>query len=142
MADERPRRNTRQRQVIWEELQKLHSHPTAVALYAVVRRRLSKISLGTVYRNLELLARTGAIRKLDFGGEAHFDGDMTRHDHLHCTGCGRVDDVAAVSLDFSQGASNDWCGYQLLGHRLELFGLCPECRRRPQDNTPDSPKPR
>ena len=52
-------RNTRQRQVILEELQKLTSHPTAVSLYQIVRHRVPKISLGTVYRNLELLARSG-----------------------------------------------------------------------------------
>ena len=56
MGRGRFRRNTRQREVILEELRKLASHPTAVGLYEIVRRRLPRISLGTVYRNLELLA--------------------------------------------------------------------------------------
>ena len=61
-------RNTKQRQVILEELQKVTSHPTAAGLYDIVRLRLPKISLGTVYRNLERLASAGTIRKLELGG--------------------------------------------------------------------------
>ena len=129
-------RNTRQRQVILEELRKLSSHPTAAALYAVVRRRLPKISLGTVYRNLELLTRTGMVRKLELaGGEARFDGRLARHDHVRCVQCGRVDDVSAPPLDLFEGAANDWGGYQILGHRLEFFGVCPQCRGRMDDVT-------
>ena len=68
MVERRIQRNTRQRQVILEELRCLESHPTAAALHAIVRRRLPKISLGTVYRNLELLARKGMIQKLESAG--------------------------------------------------------------------------
>jgi Fur family transcriptional regulator, ferric uptake regulator len=134
MSTTRPQRRTPQRQVILEELQKLTSHPTAADLYAIVRSRLPKISLGTVYRNLDLLSRTGIIQKLDFGsGEARFDGNPARHDHLRCVRCGRVDDVSAVPLDLFEGAANDYRGYVVLGHRLEFFGLCPKCAS-PQDD--------
>ena len=61
-------RKTRQREVILNELQKLKSHPTAVELYEIVRQILPKVSLGTVYRNLELHARHGYIQKLEFSG--------------------------------------------------------------------------
>ena len=124
------KRNTRQRQVILEELQRAASHPTAVGLFELVRRRLPKTSLGTVYRNLELLVRMGAVQKLEFEGEARFDGNVERHDHLRCVGCGRVDDLFGPPLDLSGGESDDLCGYEILGHRLEFFGLCPTCRRR------------
>ena len=78
-------RVTRQRRVILEELRKLTSHPTAPALYEVVRRRLPRISLGTVYRNLELLARAGFIQRLDLqGAEARFDGNPEHHYHVRC----------------------------------------------------------
>lgn len=128
-------RNTRQRQVILEELQMLTSHPTAVGLYEIVRHRLPKISLGTVYRNLELLARLGLIQKLEFSGaEARFDANTVQHAHLRCVQCGRVDDVFAPPLDLSGGATNDWCGYHVLGYRLEFFGTCPQCRDREDNN--------
>jgi Fur family transcriptional regulator, ferric uptake regulator len=122
-------RNSRQRQVILEELQKLHSHPTAAGLYQIVCRRLPKISLGTVYRNLELLTRTGIIQKLEFGGaEARFDGNPTHHDHVRCVKCGKVDDIHGPPLDPMGGVKNDFNGYCVLGHRIEFYGVCPQCK--------------
>ena len=128
------RRNTRQRQVILEELRKLRSHPTAVGLYEIVRRHIPSISLGTVYRNLELLASMGEIQKLEWmGSKARFDGNVDRHDHVRCTCCGRVEDVPGGSLDLARLGTNDCNGYELLGYRLEYVGICPRCRE--QSNT-------
>jgi len=122
-------RNTRQRQVILEELQKLSSHPTAVGLYEIVRRRLPKISLGTVYRNLELMVRGGLVQKLDgCGDEARFDGNIRHHDHVRCLHCGRVDDIHGSPIDLKGGYAKDCDGYRIVGHRLEFFGLCPACQ--------------
>lgn len=124
-------RNTPQREVILEELRNLTSHPTAVGLYEIVRRRLPRISLGTVYRNLELLAEMGAIQKLDLAGsQARFDGNVDRHHHVRCTGCGRVDDVSGAPLDLARAKYNDCSGYELLGYRLEFVGICPGCREQ------------
>jgi Fur family ferric uptake transcriptional regulator len=124
-------RNTQQRRVILEELQKLTSHPTASMLYTIVRQRLPKISLGTVYRNLELLAQSGVVKKLGHTtGEARFDGDTTPHSHLRCVECGRVDDVSAPVLDLTGGATDDWAGYQVLGYQLEFLGICPTCSKQ------------
>lgn len=131
MSQPDSRRRTRQRQVILEELCKLYSHPTAADLYAIVRRRLPSVSLGTVYRNLELLARLGTIQKLELAGtEARFDGNIERHDHLRCVRCGRVDDVGGGPLDFPSGPEHDFRGYEVLGRRLEFIGVCPRCREQ------------
>jgi Fur family transcriptional regulator, ferric uptake regulator len=101
-----------------------------------VRRRLPKISLGTVYRNLELLVQSGMIQKIELSSaEARFDGNLNPHSHVRCVRCGRVDDVAAPPLDLLGGMANDMHGYQILGHRLEFLGVCPECRSRPDDDT-------
>ncbi|MCE5267427.1 MAG: transcriptional repressor [Planctomycetaceae bacterium] len=122
-------RNTQQRQAVLEELRKLTSHPTAATLYEIVRRRLPKISLGTVYRNLELLTRLGTIQKLEVGGEeARYDGNVQRHGHVRCVKCGRVDDIDAPSLDLSGGTANDSGAYQLLDYRIQFLGICPQCR--------------
>lgn len=129
MGQGRFQRNTRQREIILEELRKLSSHPTAVGLYEIVRRHLPRISLGTVYRNLDLLAAMGEIQKLDLGGsQARFDGDVGRHHHVRCTECGRVDDLPTVPLDLAQDKHDDSGGYELLGYRLEFLGVCPRCR--------------
>jgi len=60
-------RMTRQRRIILEELRKVDSHPTADEVYEMVRRQLPRISLGTVYRNLEILSREGLIQKVVLG---------------------------------------------------------------------------
>jgi Fur family transcriptional regulator, ferric uptake regulator len=139
MAAARPQRNTLQRRVILEELCRLTSHPTAVELYQIVRQRLPHVSLGTVYRNLDLLAQSGTINKLDFSdAETRFDGDARPHDHLRCVRCGRVDDLPGAPLVLSTEEPHDLRGYQVLGHRLELMGVCPRCRE--QTPTPESPK--
>jgi Fur family ferric uptake transcriptional regulator len=112
-----------------EELQKVTSHPTAVGLYEMVRRRLPKVSLGTVYRNLELLVGAGIIQKLDgCGGEARFDGNAQCHDHVRCLRCGRVDDVGGAAMNLSRGGDEDFGGYEIMGHRLEFLGICPSCQ--------------
>jgi Fur family ferric uptake transcriptional regulator len=126
----RLQRTTRQRQLILEELRKTCSHPTALEVFDMVRRRLPRLSLGTVYRNLELMAEAGMIQKLDFGGgQARFDGNPQNHDHLRCLRCGRIDDLEPTPLAALLDGSQDRGGYQILGRRLELLGICPECQR-------------
>ena len=87
-------RLTTQRQIILEELGKVTSHPTASEVYDMVRKRLPRIGLGTVYRNLELMAESGIILKLEVGGtQKRFDATVESHYHIRCSGCGRVDDI-------------------------------------------------
>jgi len=87
-------RFTNQRQVILEELRKVTSHPTAYEIYLMVRRRLPRISLGTVYRNLDFLARCGMIQQLELKGtQKRYDGNPTPHYHIRCFNCGRIEDI-------------------------------------------------
>jgi Fur family transcriptional regulator, ferric uptake regulator len=126
MADPSFHRTTRQREVIIEELRASHEHPTAAELYQSVRRRVPNISLGTVYRNLDLLSQAGMIRKLDAaGGEARFDGNLEPHDHLRCVRCGAVSDAGRTPVALPQDPPA--CGYRLFGYRLEFIGICPGC---------------
>ena len=131
MGDDKSRRNTRQRRVVLEELRKLHSHPTASELYELARRRLPKISLATVYRNLELLAQMGLIRKVEVsGGQARFDGDLDGHYHVRCVKCGRVDDAKGLPERPVVADVEEISGYHIQGFRLEYFGVCPGCNGR------------
>jgi Fur family ferric uptake transcriptional regulator len=124
-------RHTRQRQVILEELQKTTSHPTAAQLYERVRARLPKISLGTVYRNLELLVQNGMARKLNLSGShARYDGDVHDHYHIRCLECGRLDDIKAKSTDVNPAHVKRLNGYKIVGHRLEFTGICKDCQNK------------
>lgn len=133
MARKPSRRNTPQRALILEEVQKSTSHPTAVEVYESVRGRMPRISLGTVYRNLDLLAGMGKIQKLDLGGsEARFDATAVPHYHVRCVRCGRVDDVRGFEPSSANALLGDTAGYEILGLRLEFVGVCPRCRERPE----------
>lgn len=124
-------RMTRQRQVIIEELRKVKSHPTADEIYRKVRRRLPRISLGTVYRNLEILSDSGSVSKLDLAGrQRRFDGDLTPHYHVRCVQCERVEDVMAKPQTRLEESFTDATGYRIIGHRLEFIGICPRCQKR------------
>ena len=120
-------RMTRQRAVILEELRKVTSHPTADELYMMVRERLPRISLGTVYRNLDVLAESGDIVKLDCAGNARrFDGNTSWHQHVRCIHCGRVGDVMAPQpTPPLEGVSVP--GFSITGARVEYDGVCTAC---------------
>ena len=123
------RRNTPQRKVILEELRAVKSHPTATELYDMVRRRLPRVSLGTVYRNLEVLHEDGLIRKLEFGGsEARFDGDTKDHYHVRCRECGHIEDIYDLGPGGQPAQPAALAGFRIEGLRLEYIGVCPDCQ--------------
>jgi len=124
-------RMTVQRQIILDDLRSAKTHPTADEVYARVRLRLPRISLGTVYRNLEMLAAQGMIQKVDtVGTQRRFDFNPENHHHVRCVECGAVDDVPP-GLVFSNEDLPETAGeYKILGIRIELLGLCPRCRQK------------
>ncbi len=129
MASAQKLRMTPQRQIILDELRKMRTHPSADEVYGMVRLRQPRISLGTVYRNLEKMSECGIIRKLDVGGsQRRFDGDTDSHYHVRCTGCGRVDDVEVNHIDGLEEALHGAGDYEITGHRLEFVGRCPQCK--------------
>jgi Fur family ferric uptake transcriptional regulator len=129
-------RITTQRQIILEELSKVKSHPTASEVYDMVRKRLPRIGLGTVYRNLELMADSGIILKLEVGGtQKRFDATTQTHYHIRCTQCGRVDDIEIPVQQHINDAAALATNYKILGHHIEFSGLCSDCRKRPANDT-------
>ena len=124
-------RMTNQRQVILEEIQKVNTHPTADEVYEMVRRRLPRISLGTVYRNLEILSTRGLIQKVGpLSSQMRFDGITKNHYHLRCIYCGKVEDAPIETVDKLENAIREKSDYSIIGHKLEFIGICPECRRK------------
>ena len=121
-------RLTSQRQVILEELKKVKSHPTANEVYDIVRKRLPRIGLGTVYRNLDLLAKKGIIKKLEVGGEQkRFDGDISPHYHFRCVECNRVEDIFIERHKELEKNAALYCNYKILDHHVQFSGYCNKC---------------
>ncbi len=126
-------RLTTQRQIILEELGKVTSHPTANEVYDMVRKRLPRIGLGTVYRNLELMSETGIILKLEVGGtQKRFDATVAPHYHIRCISCGKVDDIEIPVMEDINKTAADTSKYQVLGHHIEFSGVCSECNDKAQ----------
>lgn len=124
-------RMTRQRKVILEELRRMDSHPSADEVYEAVRREIPRISLGTVYRNLEVLSELGEIQKLELGGTIkRFDWNPNKHYHIRCLQCGRVDDAPVAPLTKIEDELYGSTVYEIVGHRLEFLGLCPNCSEK------------
>lgn len=125
-------RLTNQRRIILEELQTVTTHPTADEVYGMVRQKMPRISLGTVYRNLEVLSSLGLVRKLEnAAGQKRFDGDTSPHHHIRCEVCGKVGDIFdAPDISGIEASLNS--EFRITGFTLEFSGVCPDCQTRPQ----------
>jgi len=122
-------RQTKPRRVILQEIKNLTSHPTADEVYDLVRKRIPRVSLGTIYRNLEILSKEGLIQKLDIGGtQRRFDGYTDNHYHFRCIACGQVIDLTTKPLKEIESTIANLSPCEILGHRLELIGLCMTCK--------------
>ena len=108
-----------------------HDHPTADVVYSNVRTEFPNISLGTVYRNLTLLADLGEISRLRVGdGVDHFDADTRPHYHFVCNECGAVSDLELNDVSgLLEAAVRDFDGL-IQGHVTYFYGLCPRCKHR------------
>jgi len=133
MYQNKPRmqRMTKQRRVILEILRSTDIHPTADWIYAKAREIIPDISLGTVYRNLGILKAQGEIAELNYGSTySRYDGNPHPHYHHVCLECGRIADLPMpVRQDLEEEARAKGCG-SVLYHRLEFYGLCPQCQRK------------
>jgi Fur family ferric uptake transcriptional regulator len=129
---------THQRQVILEEVKSAPEHPTADEIYEKVRRRLPRISMGTVYRNLDILATSGMINKIEPGHpQKRFDGETRDHYHLTCVRCGKIEDAPIEASDNTlenlESALGRMTKFGIFGHKLEFLGLCAACMKTEQE---------
>lgn len=119
---------SRQRECIKRYLMSTTEHPTADTVYINVRKEFPNISLGTVYRNLNLLAQNGDILKFSIPDSGdRFDGNTEAHFHFLCTKCGRVLDIPTSDFpDLIETASGHFPGEI---HECSAFfrGVCEDC---------------
>lgn len=124
-------RMTKQRKAILRVLKNTESHPTADWIYDQVKKEIPNISLGTVYRNLNVLSELGKIQILDYGSTySRYDGNPKNHYHFRCEKCGRVYDIHLDLFDDINKIVNEETAFQVNEHRLEFSGLCPECQNK------------
>lgn len=136
------RRNTKQRQIILEAVQSRCDHPNAEQIFRQVRKTDPKISLGTVYRNLAILAEEGKILDIRLAGADRFDLTTMPHDHFYCEVCGSVSDIRLDSPEASGTAEEKdggpesapapeefrtEDGFVIRSHQTLYRGICPAC---------------
>lgn len=126
---------SRKRDAILQCLRSTKTHPTADWVFQELKKDFPETSLGTVYRNLSQCKQRGEIRSIGFvNGFERFDACTEPHDHLICRACGRVEDIAGLTLpeDLDQTAAA-CTGAEIEEHTLVFYGRCTACRRMVQD---------
>jgi Fur family transcriptional regulator, peroxide stress response regulator len=134
------KRATRQLEAVFQALQGDPTHPFADEIYRRVRKKLPRISLATVYRNLQRLVEAGKIRTVLLGERvARYDPETSDHDHFICESCGRVIDLFLErdrQVDLTSLASD---GYIVTAHKLTVYGVCRACVGRSETLSPPRP---
>ncbi len=128
-------KRSKQREAILETLYSTTTHPTADWIYDEVRKKIPNISLGTVYRNLNVLSSENKITKIStIGEQCRYDGDVHPHNHFVCKICQKVMDID-VDYDnsISVDAEKSFDGI-IEYHTLLFFGVCKDCLDDTQNN--------
>ncbi|MDT2815063.1 Fur family transcriptional regulator [Vagococcus carniphilus] len=122
-------RITPQRYAILEYLVESKSHPTADEIYKHLEHRFPNMSVATVYNNLRLFTEIGFVIEMAYGdSSSRFDFTSTKHYHAICDKCGKVVDVFYPGLEDVESATEQLTGFKIRDHRLEMYGLCPDCQ--------------
>jgi len=125
-------RLTPQRMAILQILANSEEHPTVDEIYQQVKTRFPTTSLATVYKTIALLKELDEVLELGFpDGSNRYDGNRPYpHPHAICTKCKKIMDPEISSLDALSEEMRKKTGYTISFHRLDFFGLCPECQEK------------
>jgi Fe2+ or Zn2+ uptake regulation protein len=131
MAPRAAFRNTTQRAVILRVVEEADSHLTAAEIYERVRPEYPSNAYRTVYRTHHQLAEHSLIQELTFADQAsRFDRRTDRHDHVHCSVCGAIEDVEVPVALLAQHVAVERSGYDIESHHTVFVGVCPECQAK------------
>ncbi|MBN2246073.1 MAG: transcriptional repressor [Candidatus Aminicenantes bacterium] len=124
-------RKSRQRNKILEILENTKTHPTADWIYDKLKKDFPKLSVGNVYRNLNILVEQGLIRRIDFGSTFdRFDAVRTPHYHFICEQCGAVIDLDLSYDDQLNQKAMETSGFSVYNHKIQFYGLCDKCKNK------------
>ncbi|HOX23283.1 MAG TPA: Fur family transcriptional regulator [Elusimicrobiales bacterium] len=124
---------TGQRETVLKEFLALERHVTAQELGDIVRARHPAIGVATVFRALKLFADAGLAHVMDVGdGVSRYEHAYRHrhHDHIICKVCGRTEEFCSPAIERLQEEACKRHGFVLSGHRLDLFGTCPDCLKK------------
>lgn len=124
-------RKSKQREHILAYLESTDAHPTAQMIFDGIRAEFPHLSLGTVYRNLNILVEQGKVRRLQYGSTFdRYDADVYEHYHFICEQCGKVYDLLLEPEEDLEKLAEQNSAHSVNGHKIDFFGICVECRRK------------
>jgi Fur family ferric uptake transcriptional regulator len=125
-------RSTHQREIILEIFLSTHQHISVEELYLKIKSSNPGIGQATVYRTLKLFAEAGLAREiLLHDGQTRYEHVMAgeHHDHLVCTGCNSIIEFEDETIEKLQNDIAARHGFFIRNHKLEIYGLCANCRK-------------
>ncbi|RBW68115.1 peroxide-responsive transcriptional repressor PerR [Bacillus taeanensis] len=126
-------RITPQRHAILEHLIESLSHPTADDIYKALEGKFPNMSVATVYNNLRVFKEVGLVKELTYGdSSSRFDCVTTDHYHIICDDCGKIVDFHYPGLDEVETLAEQVTGFKVSRHRMEIYGVCPNCIKKTQ----------
>jgi Fur family peroxide stress response transcriptional regulator len=123
-------RITPQRLALLRVLAASEGHPSATQIHEQLRGQFPTMSLATVYKTLNILKEMGEVLELGFGdGDNRYDGNMPfPHPHLICINCRQIIDPEVPEFRALAQHIATISGFQIVSHRLDFFGICPDCQ--------------
>ena len=122
-------RVTSQRISVMNAFMEEKGHVNAEELYRKLRKKYPRVSHTTVYRTLKLMNKCDLIKEVEFGdGTMRYELEQAHHDHLVCTGCGKIIEFLSPRIELDQDRITGEFDFLPHHHRLEIFGLCKDCR--------------
>ena len=122
------KRNTVQRQLIFDAVKELNIHASAEQVVEYLAQRHPSIGRATVYRNLNYMSEIGELLRIgSFYGTTHYDHNCHEHYHFMCNNCRRIFDVEGNISDILERFNNT-LGFDITEYNLSLSGLCWECK--------------
>jgi Fur family peroxide stress response transcriptional regulator len=127
---EQGHRLTPQRMAVLKILAADEGHPSVEQIYERVKVDFPMTSLATIYKTVTLLKEMGEVLELGFSDDSNrYDGHKPYpHPHLICIKCKKIVDPQVAALSELHQKVAQSTGYRILSHRLDFFGICPQCR--------------
>ncbi len=122
---------SRQREQILDYLKSVYKHPTAEEIYKEIKKENVNISLGTVYRNLDILSNNGKIRRIKLANQKDkFDYNTLPHYHALCSVCGALEDVYIDDLEYLNRYVEKCINCDTLSHEIIFNVICSKCKNK------------
>jgi Fur family peroxide stress response transcriptional regulator len=128
---ERDHRLTPQRMAVLKLLAVSEGHPSVEQIHERMKADFPMTSLATIYKTVTLLKEMGEVLELGFSDDSNrYDGNKPYpHPHLICTKCKNIMDAEVATLSELRQEVARSTGYRIVSHRLDFFGICPQCQK-------------